>query len=103
MYMSTSSNVGRSCRVKPCSFAKCKRQMKYRCGEISVAAASGLLLGRSFSTCDRRRGDSASSFSCWEKHKLNIVLLKNSIITNKKTLGRVDLVHYLNRNRVKNL
>lgn len=50
MYMSTSSNMGRSHSFKLCSFARCKRQMKYRCGEISVATASGLLLGRSCNT-----------------------------------------------------
>jgi hypothetical protein len=62
--MSISSNVGRSRKVKLCSFAKCKRQMKYRCGEISVAAASGLQLGRSCNTFDRHRGDSVSLSSC---------------------------------------
>ena len=40
MTMSISSNVGRSCKTKPCSFAKCKRQMKNRCGEMSLSGDS---------------------------------------------------------------
>lgn len=98
--MSISSNVGRSRSDKPCSFAKCNRQMKYRCGEISVAAASGLLLGRSCSTCDRRNDDPASSFSCWAKCKLNVVLLKIVLPqtrTQEWPVWLVFLAHYLTK------
>jgi len=96
-YMSISSNVGRSRSIKPCSFAKCKRQMKYRCSEILVAAAFGFLLGRSCSTCDKRSADTASSFSCWAKHKLNIILSKIVLSQSRleDDLFSLYLAHYL--------
>lgn len=92
MTMSISSNVGRSCKAKPCSFAKCKRQMKNRCGEMSL---SGDSFGNWCRIPDRVTvasfsfsSSSFSSFSYQDK-QMEILLLTS----NKKRRESVWLVY----------
>lgn len=50
-YMLRSSKVGQSWMLKPCSLAKCKRQMKHKWEEISSGAAAWQSTGK----VDKRR------------------------------------------------
>lgn len=45
-WMLRSSKLGQSCMLSPCSLAKCKRQMKHKCGEISSGIAAWQLTGK---------------------------------------------------------